>query len=60
VWEDVDGRYASFDKLRMRKSLCATKILPHPELVEELTAAHAIFGANHGTLKAPRRLWHQA
>jgi hypothetical protein len=29
-----DRRGASFDKLRMRASFCATKGLPHPELVE--------------------------
>src|SRR5262249_40933471 len=30
----LDHRRASFDKLRMRSILCATKISPHPELVE--------------------------
>src|SRR5882724_2953924 len=29
-----DRRRASFDKIRMRVFLCATKIFPHPELVE--------------------------
>ena len=31
---DLDQRRASFDKLRMRFFPCATKIIPHPELVE--------------------------
>jgi hypothetical protein len=30
----LDKRRASFDKLRMRVFLDATKTLPHPELVE--------------------------
>jgi predicted small lipoprotein YifL len=32
--QDLDRRRASFDKLRMRTFLRATKTIPHPELVE--------------------------
>src|SRR5262249_18350176 len=34
---DLARLRASFDELRMRESLCATKILPHPELAEGRT-----------------------
>jgi hypothetical protein len=30
----LDQHLASFDKLRMRSILCASKIAPHPEFVD--------------------------
>jgi hypothetical protein len=44
AWElhqagDLDRQRASFDKLRMRFFLRATKVTPHPELVEGRTVA---------------------
>ncbi|MGE0120241.1 MAG: hypothetical protein AB7S71_22500 [Dongiaceae bacterium] len=45
IWE---RRYASFDKLRMRVFHRATKIFPHPELVEGRTKPlHAGWRARH-------------
>jgi len=48
----VDQRRASFDKLRMRVFLGATKTSPHPELVEGRTV---VMPANGRSTEKMRR-----